>query len=466
MAATLLFMLPDDDPVLLRAARVRRGRHRHGRQGLAWSTSRSAWSAGARPTRPSSSTACSGGAPRSPSASSCCSTRTPCGSRSSGASRRAWPRRPDPTSPCAGRATRPMPSATRTSCVCQLRVGGQAARHRDELLGREFGLIGQETTGVGGFAKALRTIPVMLEIARLVAREAPRAVLRQLHEPGRADHGAPASPHARCGRSGSATCPWNMRVDLAAELGVPVERVELDYVGLNHLSWVRTLRVDGEDRTSEMLARARVDAGHARTAGSREPGFSPATLALIGMLPSYYCRYFYETARDAPVPGAAPDPRLRGDGDRAPAAAALRGSGAAREAARADGAGRRLLLRVGRRADGGHVERRRQRAGRERPQRRRAARAARRRRDRGACADRPERRRRPADSPVARRRRCAGAHGQGLRAADDRGRAARRPAAGAARADHEPARARSGVVPHVWERLRRDNQGMLGALDG
>ena len=57
--------------------------------------------------------------------------------------------------------------------VTQLRVGGQEARHRDELTGREFGLIGQETTGIGGFAKALRTIPVMLEIAREVERSAP-----------------------------------------------------------------------------------------------------------------------------------------------------------------------------------------------------------------------------------------------------------------------------------------------------
>ena len=75
----------------------------------------------------------------------------------------------------AVRWTGDAPDAIRDAdfVVCQLRVGGQAARHRDELLGREFGLIGQETTGVGGFAKALRTIPVMLEIARIVAREAP-----------------------------------------------------------------------------------------------------------------------------------------------------------------------------------------------------------------------------------------------------------------------------------------------------
>jgi 6-phospho-beta-glucosidase len=177
--------------------------------------------------------------------------------------------------------------------VCQLRVGGQAARHRDELLGREFGLIGQETTGVGGFAKALRTIPVVLEIARLVEREAPDAVLVNFTNPAGLITEL-LRRHTPLRAIGLCNVPWNMRVDLAAGLGVPVERVELDYVGLNHLSWVRTLRVDGEDRTSDMLARARVDSGH-QIGHEDEPGFSPATLALIGMLPSDYCRYFYET---------------------------------------------------------------------------------------------------------------------------------------------------------------------------
>jgi 6-phospho-beta-glucosidase len=178
--------------------------------------------------------------------------------------------------------------------VCQLRVGGQAARHRDELLGREFGLIGQETTGVGGFAKALRTIPVMLEVARLVAQEAPEATLVNFTNPAGLITEL-LRRHTPLRVIGLCNVPWNMRVDLAAELGVPVERIELDYVGLNHLSWIRTLRVDGEDRTGEMLARARGDAG-LRGGGPDDPGFSPATLALLGMLPSYYCRYFYETA--------------------------------------------------------------------------------------------------------------------------------------------------------------------------
>jgi 6-phospho-beta-glucosidase len=133
----------------------------------------------------------------------------------------------------------------------------------------------------------------MLEIARLVEREAPDATLVNFTNPAGLITEL-LRRHTEVRAIGLCNVPWNMRVDLAAALGVPVERVELDYVGLNHLSWVRTLRVDGEDRTSEMLARARVDQGHLN-GHEDEPGFSPATLALIGMLPSDYCRYFYET---------------------------------------------------------------------------------------------------------------------------------------------------------------------------
>ena len=70
-----------------------------------------------------------------------------------------------------------------TYVVSQIRVGGMAARHRDELLGREFGLIGQETVGVGGFANALRTIPVALRIADVIEREAPGATLLNFTNP-------------------------------------------------------------------------------------------------------------------------------------------------------------------------------------------------------------------------------------------------------------------------------------------
>ncbi len=322
--------------------------------------------------------------------------------------------------------------------VCQLRVGGQAARHRDELLGREFGLVGQETTGVGGFAKALRTIPVMLEIAAVVEREAPGATFVNFTNPAGLITEL-LRRHTSLRVIGLCNVPWNMRVDLAAVLGVAVERVELDYVGLNHLSWVRALRVDGEDRTAEMLARARGDAG-LRGGGADDPGFSPATLALLGMLPSYYCRYFYETAamlrQQEQHPTRASevmeierrllrryeDPLLR----EKPPELMERGGAYYSESAAAlmadvwSDAGSVQVVNV--RNDGALpglpddvVIEAPARIGRD-----------------GAVA--------LATAPLARGRRRARTRRQGLRAADDRGGAERRPAARAARADHEPAR--------------------------
>ena len=128
-------------------------------------------------------------------ASSCCSTPTRSGSRSSGRFARRMCEASGSNLQVRWTADAADALAGSEFVVTQLRVGGQEARHRDELTGREFGLIGQETTGIGGFAKALRTIPVMLAIAREVERSAPGCDARQLHQPGRPDHRASAPPH-------------------------------------------------------------------------------------------------------------------------------------------------------------------------------------------------------------------------------------------------------------------------------
>ena len=178
--------------------------------------------------------------------------------------------------------------------VTQLRVGGQAARHRDELMGRDFGLIGQETTGIGGFAKGLRTIPVMLEVARLVGEHAPGAVLVNFTNPAGMVTEA-LRRHTDRVVVGLCNVPWNMKIEVAEELGVAFDEVELDYVGLNHLSWVRGFRVQGEDRTRDVLDGLRTRLGK-QAAGADEPDFDPATIQLIGAVPNYYLIYFYETA--------------------------------------------------------------------------------------------------------------------------------------------------------------------------
>jgi 6-phospho-beta-glucosidase len=86
-----------------------------------------------------------------------------------------------------------------------------------------------------------------------------------------------------------------MQIEVANALGCEFADVEIDYVGLNHLSWARGFRVSGEERTSEVLARYRellVD----QAAGDDDPGFAPETVSLLGAVPNYYNLYYYETA--------------------------------------------------------------------------------------------------------------------------------------------------------------------------
>jgi len=171
--------------------------------------------------------------------------------------------------------------------VVQLRVGGQAMRLADETVPLEFGCIGQETTGPGGFAKALRTVPVVLELAEETARRAaPGAWLVDFTNPvgivtqALLDHGRRAI--------GLCNSAIGFQRSFAAELGVAADRVELEHVGLNHLTWVRAVRVDGADRLPELLDR------HAETIAAGL-GLPAALLRTLGAVPSYYLRYYYAT---------------------------------------------------------------------------------------------------------------------------------------------------------------------------
>ncbi len=171
--------------------------------------------------------------------------------------------------------------------VVQLRVGGQAMRLADETVPLEFGCIGQETTGPGGFAKALRTVPVVLELAEEAERRAaPGAWLVDFTNPvgivtqALLDHG-----HRAIGLCNSAI---GFQRRFAGLLGVPADRVELEHVGLNHLTWVRAVRVDGVERLPELLDRH----GEEVAAGL---GLPLALLRTLGTVPSYYLRYYYAT---------------------------------------------------------------------------------------------------------------------------------------------------------------------------
>ena len=173
--------------------------------------------------------------------------------------------------------------------VVQLRVGGQAMRLVDETLPLEFGCIGQETTGPGGFAKALRTVPVLLELASETARRgAPGAWLVDFTNPvGIVTQALLDRGHRAIGLCNSAI---GFQRRFAALLGVAPDRVELEHVGLNHLTWERAVGVDGTDRLGELLE------GHG-TEIAADLGLPVALLEDLGVVPSTYLRYYYATAQ-------------------------------------------------------------------------------------------------------------------------------------------------------------------------
>jgi 6-phospho-beta-glucosidase len=169
--------------------------------------------------------------------------------------------------------------------LVQLRVGGLAARLLDETIPPRFGCLGQETTGAGGFAKALRTVPVVLEIAEQTARlGAPGAWLLDFTNPA----GLVTQALIDDGRRAIGLCniPIGFQREFARQLGVEPERVQLEHVGLNHLSWERGVLVDGEDRLPGLVQTYPDQVGE-------EVGMPGSLIRLLGAVPSYYLRYFY-----------------------------------------------------------------------------------------------------------------------------------------------------------------------------
>ena len=170
--------------------------------------------------------------------------------------------------------------------LLQLRVGGQAARHRDETWPLICGCVGQETTGAGGLAKALRTIPVVLDIAeRARVRADSSAWIIDFTNPvGIVTRALLDAGHRAVGLCNVAI---GFQRQFAALLDVPPDRVQLGHVGLNHLTWERSVLVDGKDRLPDLLA------AHADEIAERTGLPASVTLSL-GAVPSYYLRYFYD----------------------------------------------------------------------------------------------------------------------------------------------------------------------------
>ncbi|MEV8099561.1 6-phospho-beta-glucosidase [Kitasatospora sp. NPDC085879] len=176
--------------------------------------------------------------------------------------------------------------------LLQLRVGGQAARNEDETWPLECGCVGQETTGAGGLAKALRTVPVVLDIAETVRRANPDAWIVDFTNPvGIVTRALQTAGHKAVGLCNVAI---GFQRKFAAHLGVAPERVRLDHVGLNHLTWERgvtLLDAPGAATGREVLPELLAGHGEAIAADLHLP---PDVIRRLGVVPSYYLRYFYQ----------------------------------------------------------------------------------------------------------------------------------------------------------------------------
>jgi 6-phospho-beta-glucosidase len=173
-----------------------------------------------------------------------------------------------------------------SAVLLQIRVGGQAARHTDETIPLRCGCVGQETTGAGGFAKALRTVPVVLDIADKVrSLAADDAWIIDFTNPvGIVTRALLDDGHRAVGLCNVAIGFQRL---FAGWLDVTPESVRLGHAGLNHLTWIRSVDVDGKDVLPALL-RKHGDEIAAHVELPRR------IIDNLGAVPSYYLRYYYQ----------------------------------------------------------------------------------------------------------------------------------------------------------------------------
>ena len=173
-----------------------------------------------------------------------------------------------------------------------IRVGGDEGRVIDEDVALRRGLVGQETTGAGGCAMALRTIPVVLSYCELLARCAPRAVLINFTNPAGLITQA-ISQHARVRAVGVCDTPSGTIDRLAEFLGAARDEVGFAYSGLNHLGWISSYTVEGREQIGSLLARYE----ELQRFDHRFAPFDPGLVRMIRAIPTEYLYYFYEPQR-------------------------------------------------------------------------------------------------------------------------------------------------------------------------
>lgn len=179
----------------------------------------------------------------------------------------------------------------------QLRVGQMEARRKDEYLGLRHGLIGQETTGVGGMAKAMRTIPVVLKIASDMRElAAPGALLVNFTNPAGLVTQALSKYAADVPAVGVCNVPITTKMHIVEGLEkatgkkIDPQHTELKTLGLNHLSWHRGFTVEGEDVWPQVI-----EGFISELKQESDPEWDPRTIEVLRMMPNYYLQYFYHT---------------------------------------------------------------------------------------------------------------------------------------------------------------------------
>lgn len=194
--------------------------------------------------------------------------------------------------------------------ITQLRVGQMPARKGDEYLGQRHGLIGQETTGVGGMAKALRTIPVIKKLTEDIRELAPNALLANFTNPAGLitemlnRYAADVPSVGVCNVGITAKMTLLAAYEKLTGEKVAQERAVLKTLGLNHLTWHYGFEVDGDDKWGELFP-AYVE----KVRRQDEPEWDLRTLETLGMIPNYYLEYFYYTAKKLKAQRAWPPSR-------------------------------------------------------------------------------------------------------------------------------------------------------------
>ena len=173
----------------------------------------------------------------------------------------------------------------------QIRVGMLDARSRDEKIPLAYGLIGQETTGAGGFAKALRTIPVILDICRDMEELAPGAFLINFTNPAGIVTEA-VSKHTNIRTVGLCNLPISTKMQIAELYGVPESELFIEMAGINHLNWTTRVVIEGEDRTDDFLRRL-AQSGGVSMANIPDLEWDAGFIESLGALPCSYHRYYY-----------------------------------------------------------------------------------------------------------------------------------------------------------------------------